>query len=181
MSHHARIEEVSSSSESDPSDFDPADYDPTSRFPLAPRNPSSTSSSALSPSNPTLLPSSQLPNPSSSPDAPTTIRDVSAYASHQTLYPIYFSAAHTRATGRRVPRALAVSSPLARDIASACASLGLNVLFEAGKTHPKDWCNPGRVRVLVKRDGRAVDGRVKNSECFFARLFSVTATRSRLS
>ena len=41
--------------------------------------------------------------------------------------------------------------------------LGLKTVFEPGKMHPKDWANPGRVRVLVKEDGKARSARVKNS------------------
>ena len=41
--------------------------------------------------------------------------------------------------------------------------LGLKTVFEPGKMHPKDWANPGRVRVLVKEDGKARNARVKNS------------------
>lgn len=61
---------------------------------------------------------------------------------------------------------MAVPNPLAREIVDAVAGLGLGgqVVFEPGKCHPKDWANPGRVRVLLKEDGKVVGGgRVKNS------------------
>jgi len=80
----------------------------------------------------------------------------------QCLYPIYFDASRTRAQGRRVGHEQAVPNPLARELAEATASLGLNVVFEPDKTHPKDWSNPGRVRVLVKEKGKQVEGNVKN-------------------
>jgi hypothetical protein len=32
------------------------------------------------------------------------------------------------------------------------------------ETHPKDWANPGRVKVLVKEDGRAVHAKIRNSK-----------------
>ena len=57
----------------------------------------------------------------------------------------------------------AVKNPLAREIVDAVQLLGLKTVFEPGKTHPKDWANPGRVRVLVKEGGRARNARVKNS------------------
>ncbi|KAI0392451.1 signal recognition particle, SRP19 subunit [Xylariaceae sp. FL0594] len=69
---------------------------------------------------------------------------------YQMLYPIYFDASRSRAEGRRVPKSLAVANPLAREIANACASLRLAPVYEAHRTHPKDWANPGRVRVLLK-------------------------------
>lgn len=60
---------------------------------------------------------------------------------------------------------LAVRNPLAREMVDAVQALGLglSVVFEPGKTHPKDWSNPGRVRVLVKEGGRVKDARVQNS------------------
>lgn len=60
----------------------------------------------------------------------------------------------------------AVKNPLAREIVDAVQLLGLKTVFEPGKTHPKDWANPGRVRVLVKEGGRARNARVKNSMLF---------------
>lgn len=48
---------------------------------------------------------------------------------------------------------------MARDIAEACQFISssvagnrLRIAFEPDKLHPKDWANPGRVRVLL-RDG----------------------------
>lgn len=55
-------------------------------------------------------------------------------------------------------KAQAVPNPLAREIVDAIADLGIhpsNIVFEPGKMHPKDWANPGRVRVLIKKDGEA--------------------------
>lgn len=43
-----------------------------------------------------------------------------------------------------------MENPLAKEISTACAKLGLETLFEPDKTHPKDWSNPGRVKVRVK-------------------------------
>ena len=45
---------------------------------------------------------------------------------------------------------LAVENPLAREIVAACSMLRLDTLFEPNKIHPKDWANPGRVKVRVK-------------------------------
>lgn len=81
--------------------------------------------------------------------------DQSAYAGFQCLYPVYFDARRTRAEGRRVARRLAVANPLAREIAQACGNLRLQALFEPTKTHPKDWANPGRVRVALGGTGSA--------------------------
>lgn len=61
----------------------------------------------------------------------------------------------------------AVSNPLAREIVDAVQTLGLKTVFEPAKMHPKDWSNPGRIRVLVKEKGKARTASVKNSMCSF--------------
>ena len=154
MSHHARVEELS---DSDPDDMDPADFDP-SRFPkdsiISPANiPSSSRAHAPPP---------QFSSQARSASLPTPQRDIPR--NFQCLYPIYFDKARSRAGGRRVGKHLAVENPLARDIVDAVQLLGLRAGFEPEKLHPKDWANPGRVRVLLKGpDGNPVNERVKNS------------------
>jgi signal recognition particle subunit SRP19 len=147
MSRHARIEEVSDS-DSDPEVMDPSSFDPA-QF----------SRSAITPAAASGIPSS----------APKTgfisHADSDKYKGYQCLYPLYFDKRRSRAEGRRVGKELAVENPLARDIVDAAQELGMNVVFEPAKMHPKDWANPGRVRVLIKQDGKAVNSRVKNSEC----------------
>ncbi len=90
---------------------------------------------------------------------------------HSTLYPVYFDASRTRTQGRRVSAKLGVQNPLARDIAEACqivsasiAGSRLQIAFEPDKLHPKDWANPGRVRVLMrnKETGKPLSPAVKN-------------------
>ncbi|KAK7746664.1 signal recognition particle subunit [Cytospora paraplurivora] len=100
---------------------------------------------------PPQYPTSSSPSASSAPSSsiPTTA-DRKAYAAYQCLYPVYFDATRTRAEGRRVPSNLAVASPLAREIVNACRDLRLQTVFEPDKMHPKDWANPGRVRVQLK-------------------------------
>lgn len=61
-----------------------------------------------------------------------------------------------------VGKELAVKNPMARDIVTACGRLGLETLFEPAKIHPKDWANPGRVKVRVKGGNNAS---IKNSKC----------------
>lgn len=87
------------------------------------------------------------------PNQLTSEADRAAYASFQCLYPLYFDASRSRAEGRRVPAHLAVRNPLARDIATACSRLRLATLLEPDKMHPRDWANPGRVKVGLKKFG----------------------------
>ena len=153
MSQHARIEELSDS-DSDPSEQDPSDFADTLIRPANIPPPSS-----LRPPQPPLQPrqpqSQTQPFNSTSPPP--------EYKHYQCLYPLYFDASKTRSEGRRVSAEQAVPNPLAREIVDAVQLLGLKTVFEPGKTHPKDWANPGRVRVLVKEGGRARSARVKNS------------------
>jgi signal recognition particle subunit SRP19 len=90
--------------------------------------------------------------------------------SYQCIYPIYFDASRSREEGRRVGKDLAVKNPLARDIVDALQQISaqvhavLQIVFEPSKCHPKDWANPGRVKVLVKKDGKPVTAKIANSE-----------------
>jgi len=162
----ARIEELSSSDDdaaSDPEEMDITDF---SASPLVPRttfghsNPNSSTFQAPSsagPSGQTLAPpqaaqaiNKQPPRPA----APTYDRE--RVKNWQCLYPLYFDAGKTRAEGRRVSKELAVTNPLAREIAQAVGRMGFKVAFEPGACHPKDWANPGRVKVCMKENGKAV-------------------------
>ena len=54
--------------------------------------------------------------------------------------------------------------PLSKDIADAANRLGLGTLHEVNKAHPRDWENPGRVRVQWKKDGKLVNSVIKTSK-----------------
>lgn len=156
MSRNARIEEVSDSDlESDPSDMDPEDFAPSTI--IRPANVPS-----LTHNVPGAAAQSQ-PQPqfrgSNVPQA--TSREL--YKTWQCLYPVYFDSSRSRAEGRRVGKELAVANPLASEIATAVASLGLQAMLDAWKRHPKDWANPGRVKVCLK-EGKGGPMGVKNSE-----------------
>ncbi|KAI1165831.1 signal recognition particle, SRP19 subunit [Nemania serpens] len=144
---HPRIEEVSDSDDdvSDPSEGDIDDFQDSDILRAIPSKPTPTPSPSTTQQQQRQqqqqFTAQQAPQPGLQPD------DIKDY---QMLYPIYFDASRTRAQGRRVPAHLAVRNPLAREIANACASLRLSPVFEAHRTHPKDWANPGRVRVALK-------------------------------
>jgi signal recognition particle subunit SRP19 len=159
---HPRIEEVSDSDVdmSDPSEGDIDDFadedimrrvGPASNKPSAPQPPNAKSH---------ILPASSLPNPASSSAAAgySSATNPSVYAGYQVLYPVYFDAGRSRAEGRRVSKSQAVSNPLAVEIASACQKLRLTPVLEPTKLHPKDWGNPGRVRVLIREPKKGGGG-----------------------
>lgn len=140
MANHARVEELS---DSDPEEMDISDVDEPPR-----------ASSMMNPAD--------IPSQARTPAPPRPV-DMETAKHWQCLYPVYFDSTRTRAEGRRVGKEAATPNPLAREICEAVFSLGLQITLEAGKTHPKDWANPGRVRVLVKENGQNVNRNVKNS------------------
>ncbi|KAG7194130.1 signal recognition particle subunit [Scheffersomyces spartinae] len=80
--------------------------------------------------------------------------------SFQVLYPCYFDKNRSHKEGRRVSVDKAVVNPLAKTISDACRALHLNTFLELDKTHPQDFGNPGRVRILIKdkfEDGKVMD------------------------
>lgn len=114
--------------------------------------------------HPSILSPNAIPSPSSIPmrQPPDLRREIPRH--FQCLYPVYFDRTRTRAEGRKVGAELAVENPLARDIVDAVQLLGLSAGFEPEKLHPKDWANPGRVRVLLKDEkGHLVHPDIKNS------------------
>ncbi|KAL6720607.1 signal recognition particle subunit [Lecanora helva] len=159
MAQHARIEELSDT-DSDPPEDDIDTHIPSlirpSDIPAPTGVPASqfAERSQTHQSQPPRQQPAQSPFQSSGPPP--------EYKHYQTLYPLYFDAVRTRSEGRRVGVEHAVPNPLAREIVDAVQMLGLKTVFEPGKMHPKDWSNPGRVRVLVKEGGLARSGRVKN-------------------
>jgi signal recognition particle subunit SRP19 len=142
-----RVEEVSDS-DSDPEEMDIDDV------------PSLINSTNIPSTGNTSAMPSQMLQPQSPSASATADREKSKH--YQCLYPIYFDKLRTRAEGRRIGKELAVENPLAREMADAAASIGLRTVFEPDRTHPKDWANPGRVRVLLKHQGKMMDADVKN-------------------
>ncbi|KAI9158510.1 Signal recognition particle SEC65 subunit [Paramyrothecium foliicola] len=158
---HARVEEVSDSDlGSDPEEMDIDDFAESDIIRRVPDKQGEEQQTLR-----------QQPPPSQRPPAvagggmPHTIlpssADHSVYADFQCLYPVYFDASRSRAEGRRVSANLAVRDPLAREIANACSRLRLPTLFEPEKTHPKDWANPGRVKVGLRKPGAGAGGPVQ--------------------
>lgn len=150
MSRNARIEEVSDSDpESDPSEADIDDLD---------------NSTLIRPADiPTRAPPQPVAPAQRPPQFDAAQREKTKR--YQSLYACYFDSSRSRAEGRRIGKNLAVPNPLAREIVDAVSALQLpgQVIFEPSKMHPRDWANPGRVRVLIKENGKlAGRGVVKN-------------------
>ncbi|KAF9239322.1 signal recognition particle, SRP19 subunit [Melanogaster broomeanus] len=102
------------------------------------------------------------PLPSDKPPS-NTVTDITPYKKWTCIYPIYIDAKRPYGTGeRRISREKSLWWPLSKDIADATNRLGLGTLHEVNKSHPRDWENPGRVRVQWKKDGRLVNSAIKS-------------------
>lgn len=160
---HARIEEVSDSDPeySDPSEDDIEDFD--EREIIKARAPKAAPQAPRPATNPSLIQPSAVPSVARDGVAFQSTTDEAKYKDFQCIYPIYFDRNRTRKEGRRVGIEGAVENPLAREIVTACGRLRLEVLFEPTKMHPKDWANPGRVKVKLKEGQNPA---IKNSTCY---------------
>lgn len=128
-------------------------------------------------SSSSILPPNDRPQPASggmpkSADASfkphmITQQDLEQFKNWLCVYPIYFDASRSYKEGRRVPLKYAVKNPLAHQLAEATTSLNVQSIFEVSipcsgiradfnlqpqKTHPKDWANPGRIRVSLQAE-----------------------------
>ncbi|KAJ9653074.1 signal recognition particle subunit [Neophaeococcomyces mojaviensis] len=142
-----QIEEVS---DSDPEIEDPSDFLPGEVF-----RPANTSSRPSQPASSSTQPNPTLYRPqvpSHEPSEAEIAEKRKELKPYTTLYPIYFSSQRTRSSGRRVSSKLAVQDPLAFNVLKAVRHVlgnNIRVAFEPDKTHPKDWANPGRVKVQL--------------------------------
>lgn len=155
---HARIEEVS---DSDPSEGDisdaMSDFDEREILKARPSQVAPPTAAKGSHINPASIPSSVRPDGTQF----HTTQDDSKYKNFQCIYPIYFDKNRSRKEGRMVGKELAVENPMAREIVNACGRLRLETLFEPAKCHPRDWANPGRVKVRLRGGNNAS---IKNSK-----------------
>ena len=146
-----RIEEVSDSDiDSDPEIDDPDDFLPNEIMRRA--DAPSSSQTQTETVNPTLT----------RPPPPTQQKAASEAEIRQrraelkpfvTIYPIYFSSSRSKSKSRKVASNLTVSNPLAFSVLRATQTVlqgsRVQIAFEPDKTHPKDWSNPGRVKVRL--------------------------------
>lgn len=169
MSKKPTLEEVDED-DIDNMDMDIAQFDPNLRTPIAPINkPTVTRSQDL---EPPLFPNIPMPTQSqqssslANPDLIDPEKFSEAEKEHlskfQVIYPCYFDKKRTHKEGRRVSADKAVENPIAKTISDACRKLHIPVLLELDKSHPQDFGNPGRVRVLIKDEGKPNDSRFSN-------------------
>ena len=64
------------------------------------------------------------------------------------VYPAYINANKKLREGRKLPVSLCVADPIPAAMAACCANkLKLETVLENNKTYPRDFFNPGRIRV----------------------------------
>lgn len=167
-------------------DMDIAEFDPSLKTPVAPKRPEPKivrSQDSEPPLFPNLPMGGQMPPIPSQEEIAATkkssgIRDPRSFTEEekkqfdqfQMIYPCYFDMNRSHNEGRRVSIDRAVENPLATTIAEACRKLSLPVFLELDKSHPQDYGNPGRVKVLYKAvfdGGKLVDPKIKNKRVLF--------------
>lgn len=129
-------------------DMDIAQFDPHLRTPIAPLHP------GQAPLNEGHAPRGAPQEPDLEDTNRLSAEDRAALRKYQMVYPCYFDKNRSHSQGRRVSKDLAVENPLAHTISDACRHLLIPVMLELDKTHPQDFGNVGRVRVLLKENGK---------------------------
>ncbi|EGW34461.1 uncharacterized protein SPAPADRAFT_59886 [Spathaspora passalidarum NRRL Y-27907] len=184
MSSRRPILEEIDDDDIDNMDMGIAEFDPSLKTPIAPKRPepSIVRSQDAHANEPPLFP--PIPTQQSQPRQAVdqkNIVDPNSFSQEereqlskfQIIYPCYFDINRSHKQGRRVSIDRAVENPLAKTISDACRSLNLPVLLELEKSHPQDFGNPGRVRVLLKdvlHGGKIVDSRFKTKRELFNKI-----------
>ncbi|KAJ2776842.1 signal recognition particle subunit [Coemansia interrupta] len=116
---------------------------------------------------------------------PSPSPDMSRYKKWVCLYPLYFDKSISLAHGRKVALGRAIYAPHGRQLLVAAKKAGFDVVYEPSKTHPRDFFNPGRVRVRLFDEGsgrpvvREVDSRKKLVDVVAREMAGVVMERER--
>lgn len=152
------LEEIEDVEDIDNMDMDIAQFDPTLRTPVAPAAPRSSGQTGVFGVGSTPAGAASLGGPTVvTPERTRRFNEeeMEQLKTFQVLYPAYFDKNRLHKQGRRVLAAQAVENPLAKTLADACMHLRIACVLEPEKTHPQDFGNSGRVRVLLKNKGVA--------------------------
>eukprot|EP01080_Neovahlkampfia_damariscottae_P008376 gene8376-201_t len=75
---------------------------------------------------------------------------------YQIIYPAYIDKNLKTSEGRRIPIEFSVEKPTTKEIFDICVHYKLKCVLENKKQYPKDFFSEGRVRVLLKEEGKPV-------------------------
>ncbi|KAK6465237.1 signal recognition particle subunit [Scheffersomyces coipomensis] len=167
MSRKPQLEEIDDD-DIDNMDLDITKFDPNLKTPIAPLRPEPVITRSQD-QEPPLFPPLPInnnmvpPAPVSSSGSKNSATDKDVLDTNklskeerdqikkfQIVYPCYFDLNRSHAEGRRVSTDRAVENPLAKTVSDACRFFGLPAILELDKSHPQDFGNPGRVRVMLK-------------------------------
>ncbi|CAX39695.1 signal recognition particle subunit sec65 homologue, putative [Candida dubliniensis CD36] len=185
------LEEVDDDDDIDNMDMDIAEFDPNLTTPIAPKRPQPTivrsqdldsNLNIEPPLFPNNIPLNQIQIQNQLSQKPSSNRngiidpnsftpqEKEQFNQFQIIYPCYFDINRSHKQGRRVSIDKAVENPLATTISDACKKLGLPVFLELDKTHPQDFGNPGRVKVLFKAvfdNGKLLNSKLSTKRILF--------------
>jgi len=89
----------------------------------------------------------------------------------KSIYPAYIDSAKTLDQGRKIAKTKGIENPTIQEIGEICQYYKLNFALEPHKMYPKDWMNPGRVKVeLVTEAGQQANPNVKNKKDLLKKL-----------
>lgn len=116
MSRQPRFEEIDD--DSDPGELDLPEYGGTSAL--------------LSPNDLPQASTGGMPKSAEGSFKPHMIteQDLEHFKNWSCIYPVYFDASRSLQEGRKVPLKLAVKNPMAKELAEATTSLGVQSVFE---------------------------------------------------
>ncbi|KAI5966826.1 SEC65 [Candida pseudojiufengensis] len=184
MSRRPVLEDVNDD-DIDNLDMDIAEFDPNLKTPIAPKIPEPSivrSQDQELPLFPQIPINNQPPQQSKQQiHKQNNIIDPKSFSQEeeaefkkfQIVYPCYFDLNRSHKQGRKVNIDRAVENPLAKTISDACQKLRLPVLLELDKTHPQDFGNPGRVRVLLKNpkdNNKPVNSQIQNKRTLYNKI-----------
>jgi len=128
---------------------------------------SSSATASPSPSSMSGVPATgrTLPPGFGPPPGVMQVTDTTPYKNWTSIYPIYIDAKRPYGTGqRRISREKGLWWPVSQAIATAAMQLRISSFHEPNKSHPRDWENPGRVKVLWKENGRLLHPHLKTKK-----------------
>ncbi|ODV59110.1 RNA-binding signal recognition particle subunit SEC65 [Ascoidea rubescens DSM 1968] len=173
------LEEIDDSDGIDDFDMDIAEFDPSLSTPIAPKIKKTIKRDQNYydlPLFPDIPQRREVPQPRDVPQVPLvpamqgkdpsvladnyrqqlSDKDIESLKKFQLIYPCYFDINRSHSQGRRMPKEFCVENPLAKTIGDYLKQIGFACVIEPEKTHPQDFGNPGRVRVLI-RDAKTLE------------------------
>eukprot|EP00163_Fabomonas_tropica_P009958 TRINITY_DN198_c0_g1_i6.p1 TRINITY_DN198_c0_g1~~TRINITY_DN198_c0_g1_i6.p1 ORF type:complete len:170 (+),score=41.82 TRINITY_DN198_c0_g1_i6:240-749(+) len=88
----------------------------------------------------------------------------------QAIYPAYLNKKLNQKQGRRVPLSKAVNDPTLEEISDILQHLKFKVAVEFNKAYSRDFFQRGRVRLLIREEGKPVNPELPNKRAVLYKL-----------